>query len=82
MSFAKGSDLRRHAMSVHGVSGEERLFRCKDCSAAFRLGSQLTLHHRFIHEENTTLVKCPASGCDGIFATRQGLRKHRLLKHA
>jgi uncharacterized Zn-finger protein len=80
-SFAKGSDLRRHAVAVHGVSVEQGLFLCPQCPTEFRQGSHLALHLRIVHEERSNLFKCSATGCDNIYATRQGLKKHMLIKH-
>jgi uncharacterized Zn-finger protein len=80
-SFAKGSDLRRHAMALHGVSVEQSLFLCPQCTTEFRQGSQLALHLRIVHEERSNLFECPKNGCDKFYATRQGLKKHLLIKH-
>jgi Zinc finger, C2H2 type len=80
VSFAKGSDLRRHASAVHSVPIEEPLYTCPECLTGFRRESQLKLHRRFVHEGDSSLIECYEVGCDGIFATRQGLRKHLAIK--
>jgi uncharacterized C2H2 Zn-finger protein len=80
-SFAKGSDLRRHASSVHGLSGEERLFSCSECSIDFRLASQLAMHFRVFHSAAKNTFRCTFADCEGIFTTKQGYKKHMLKQH-
>jgi uncharacterized Zn-finger protein len=80
-SFAKGSDLRRHALAVHRLSPQERLYVCRDCAIEFRLAFQLAMHVRAVHDAKTPMFECSDSACDAIFSTKQGYKKHMLKKH-
>ncbi|XP_055631146.1 histone-lysine N-methyltransferase MECOM-like [Toxorhynchites rutilus septentrionalis] len=56
-------------------------FDCKICGKDFENWNNLKTHHIQKHTENKISLPCDHPGCDQVFATRQGLKRHRLRTH-
>lgn len=56
-------------------------FECKICGKDFAKWNNLKTHHIQKHTDNKISLPCDHPGCDQAFATRQGLKRHRLRTH-
>lgn len=75
MKFGLKADLTRHRVRIH----ESRAFSCTKCSKSFAEESQLVMHVRVTHEENTKPWECAT--CHIRFGRKSSLTRHEQTVH-
>lgn len=75
MKFGLKADLTRHRVRIH----ESRAFSCTKCSKSFAEESQLVMHMRVTHEENTKPWECAT--CHIRFGRKSSLTRHEQTVH-
>ncbi|XP_001648101.2 zinc finger protein 652-B [Aedes aegypti] len=56
-------------------------FLCKLCGKSFITYRNIKTHHIQKHTDKKIAIPCEFPGCDAVFATREGVKRHRQRNH-